>query len=155
MGHTWRLEDTVDTDLDCLDATALEQSLCPVPAPGHHIVTVLRVIPPQVRHQLRLHVELYLVSEHIGHHSPHHQDGQHQGGHRQVHHQQALHLLVAAVESKQTVEEAEDASNHLQHDALNKSGSNTLTQDDDSKVITLVCSCGHVRLVITRNHPII
>ena len=40
------LEDTVASDQDCLDATALEKSLGPVPAPGQHIVLVLQVMPP-------------------------------------------------------------------------------------------------------------
>ena len=103
------------TNLDCLDTATLEQRLGSVPRQGDSNVNIVRIIPPQIRHQLGLHVELNLVPEDVGHDAPHHEDREEQGGHCEVDHQQALHLLVAAVEAKQAVCHTEQSSNYLQY----------------------------------------
>lgn len=100
-------------NLDCLDPAALESGLGPVPGETHATLRAVRIIEPEVRHQLGLHVELDLVAEHVGHDAAHHQHGQHQDGDGEVNNQEALDLLVAAVESKDTVCEAEEAGDNL------------------------------------------
>ena len=99
--------------LHSLDPAALEGRLGPVPGQTHPAPRVLRVIEPEVGHQLGLHVELDLVAEHVGHDAAHHQHGQQQDGDGEVDNQEALDLFVAAVEAKEAVGEAEEAGNDL------------------------------------------
>ena len=53
------------------------------------------------------------MAEHVGHHAAHDQHGQQEDRDGEVDNQQALDLFVAAVESKEAVSEAEEASNNL------------------------------------------
>ena len=55
--------------------------------------------------------------EYISHDPTHDHDSEHEDGNSQMDHQQALHLLVAAVEPKQTVGKAEQPSHYLQQDS--------------------------------------
>ena len=99
--------------LHSLNPAALEGGLGPVPGQAHPGARVVRVIEPEVWHQLGLHVELDLVAEHVGHDAAHHQHGQQQDGDGEVDNQEALDLFVAAVEAKEAVGEAEEAGNDL------------------------------------------
>ena len=53
------------------------------------------------------------MAKHVGHHAAHDQHGQQEDRDGEVDNQQALDLFVAAVESKEAVSEAEEASNNL------------------------------------------
>lgn len=80
----------------CHEPTASQLGLGLVPCPGHTVLTIARVIQPDVSNHLGLDGRHHLLSEDVGQHPAHDQDDKEEEGEDNVGEQQTLDLLVSS-----------------------------------------------------------